>query len=105
MKDIGYSIKPHEHGWAVMVAGVIKGVYPSKHLAKKTFEGSNLKVTSNTRANERAVRQPSVSTPRTPNKQPVVSVPHEVSVPLKNSADEVCLPVDISGRDLSTGKL
>ncbi|WP_313618293.1 hypothetical protein [Agrobacterium sp.] len=105
MREIGYSIKPHEHGWAVMIAGVIKGVYPSKFLAKKTAEGSLSQMVSSTPVEDRTMRQPSASTPLEPDTQPSVSVPHEVSVPVKDTADEVCLPADISGRNLSTGKL
>jgi hypothetical protein len=37
LNKIGYHINPHENGWAVMAGGV-KGVCPSKHMAKASIE-------------------------------------------------------------------
>jgi hypothetical protein len=38
MSNVGYSIRPHENGWAVMQGGLIKGVFPSEFLAARSIE-------------------------------------------------------------------
>jgi len=96
MEKTGYSIKAHENGWAVMIGGVIQSIYPSEYLAEKAIKN---------RSHHRPVRRSKVSPHPERGPQPVVTVPNDVSLPLKDNADEVRLPVDISGRDLSTGKL
>jgi len=87
-----------------MQGGLIKGVYPSELLAEKSIaEGSDQDTPEKT-AEDRAV--PNGRSARTPpSDQPVVSVPDNVSLPLKDEVQEVRVPADISGRDLSTGKL
>jgi hypothetical protein len=105
MSNVGYSIRPHENGWAVMQGGLIKGVYPSELLAEKSIaEGSDQDTPEKT-DKDRAVPKTGRSARTPPSDQPVVSVPDNVSLPLKDEVQEVRVPADISGRDLSTGKL
>jgi hypothetical protein len=105
MSNVGYSIRPHENGWAVMQGGLIKGVYPSELLAEKSIaEGSDQDTPEKT-AKDRAGPKTGRSARTRPSDQPVVSVPDNVSLPLKDEVQEVRVPADISGRYLSTGKL
>jgi len=105
MTNIGYSISPHENGWAVMQGGLIRGVYPSELLAEKSIEeGSDQDTPKKT--DEYHTKQTSRGSAHSQKSdQPVVSVPDNVSLPLKDDVQEVRVPADISGRDLSTGKL
>lgn len=105
MSNVGYSIRPHENGWAVMQGGLIKGVYPSELLAEKSIAEGSDQDTSEKTAKDRAVPKTGRSARTPPSDQPVVSVPDNVSLPLKDEVQEVRVPADISGRDLSTGKL
>lgn len=105
MSNVGYSIRPHENGWAVMQGGLIKGVYPSELLAEKFIAERSDKDTPEKTAKDRAVPKTGRSARTPPSDQPVVSVPDNVSLPLKDEVQEVRVPADISGRDLSTGKL
>ena len=105
MSNVGYSIGPHENGWAVMQGGLIKGVYPSELLAERSIEEGSDHDTPEKTSKDRAVSKTGRSARTPPSDQPVVSVPDNVSLPLKDEVQEVRVPADISGRDLSTGKL
>lgn len=51
-KNIEYQITAHENGWAVVISDIIRGVYPSRHLAlaaAKLLENDMLRTEEATR--------------------------------------------------------
>lgn len=106
MNKIGYKIKAHENGWAVLAGGVIQGVYPSKHLAKASIEDGSENQPPTTAREDFSPRESgdNLRSSSHDSHQHVI-VPDDVSLPLIDRANEVRVPVDINGRDLSAGKL
>lgn len=106
MNKIGYHINPHENGWAVMAGGVIQGVYPRKHMAKASIEDGTENQSLTTAREEFRLRRSRdrLRSSGQDGRQHVI-VPDDVSLPLSDQVSEVRVPVDISGRNLATGKL
>lgn len=106
MSKIGYHINPHENGWAVIEGGVIQGVYPSKHMAKASITDRTENQSSTTAREDfrlRRSRDRLWSARQGSDKHVIVT--NDVSLPLTDQPNEMRVPVDISGRNLSTGKL
>ena len=110
-KNIEYHIMAHENGWAVIISDVIRGVYPSRHLAlaaAKLLENDLLpteearrfaQTTNITLTDTAALNRVSRSL------QVMVAVPHQVDIPLRRKSAEIRFPPSTDGRNLAAGKV
>ncbi len=110
-KNIEYEIMAHENGWAVVISDVIRGVYPSRHLALAAA-----KLLENDMLPTEHVRRFAPTTNMTltdtaaPNRvsrslQVMVAVPHQVDIPLRRRSAEISFPPSTDGRNLAAGKV
>jgi hypothetical protein len=110
-KNIEYQIMAHENGWAVVISDVIRGVYPSRHLAlaaAKLLE-SDMLPTEEARRFVQTTHMILTDT-AAPNRvsrslQVMVAVPYQVDVPLRRRSGEISFPSSTRGRNLAAGKV
>ncbi len=109
-KNIEYQIMAHENGWAVVISDVIRGVYPSRHLAlaaAKLLESEMLPAEEARRF--ATTTHMTLTDTAAPNRmsrsfQIMVAAPHQVDVPLRRRSGEISFPSSNGGLDLSAGK-
>ncbi|CAM3660773.1 hypothetical protein G6L26_025890 (plasmid) [Agrobacterium radiobacter] len=110
-KNIEYQIVAHENGWGVVVADVMRAVYPSRHLAlaaakllesdvAPTQEPERFTATTNLTLTDAAT--PSLLRS---SLQVEVAVPYQVDIPLRRRGGEVSFPSSIGGLNLAGGKV
>ncbi|AYM65734.1 hypothetical protein [Agrobacterium fabrum] len=110
-KNIEYQIMAHENGWAVVISDVIRGVYPSRHLAlaaAKLLE-SDMPRTEEARRFAQTTHMTLTDT-AAPNRmsgslQIMVAEPYQVDVPLRRRSGEISVPPSTDGRNLEAGKV
>ncbi len=110
-KNIEYQITAHENGWAVVISDIIRGVYPSRHLAlaaAKLLENDMLR-TEEARRFAQTTHMTLTDT-AAPNRvsrslQVRVAVPQQVDAPLRRRSTEISVPPSTDGRNLEAGKV
>ncbi|MGQ8633881.1 hypothetical protein ACUTJJ_20655 [Agrobacterium sp. DKPNP3] len=110
-KKTEHKIIAHENGWAVVISGVIRGVYPSRHMALSAAKElqSDLLSAETAKASGPVANLPltdaaAISRWRT-SSQPTVAVPYQVDMPLRRRSGEVSYPASFDGSSLRAGKI
>ena len=108
-KEIEYPITAHENGWAVVISDVIRGVYPSRHLAlaaAKLIESDMLPTCKAQRfAATTHLPLTDTATRLRTSSQLLVTVPSQVDIPLRHRSGDVSFPSSIDGLTLANGKV
>lgn len=110
-KKIEYRIMAHENGWALVISEVIRGVYPSRHLALeavKRLESDMLPTETAQRfaaANYLAMTDAAAPNRLRTAPKLIVAVPYQVDVPLPRRSGEISFPSSIDGLNLAEGKV
>lgn len=108
-KNIEYQIMAHENGWAVVIYDVIRGVYPSRHLALATAKllESDMLPTEEARRFAAAthITLTDAAAPNRVSRLLQVMVPYQVDIPLRCRSGEISFPSSIDGLNLAAGKV
>ncbi|WP_233284843.1 hypothetical protein [Agrobacterium tumefaciens] len=86
-KKIEYQITAHENGWAIVISGVIRNVYPSRHLAlaaEKLLESDMLLVKDTQRFAETTpltLTDAAAPSPFRTSPHLTMAIPYQVDVP------------------------
>ncbi len=110
-KKIEYQITAHENGWAIIVSEVIRGVYPSSHLAlaaAKLLKSDMMLPLENAQRFAGATHLPLTDAAAhsrfRASFQPMVAVPYQVDIPLRRRSGDISFPSSIDGVNLAAGK-